>query len=296
MADQDFFKLLGTDIVEINAPEDFWALLDGENKPKKFRYIPDLLGPRDPSRRTKINGKIFSKVSFTRTVIRGIEFRNCAFVDCLFIGATLDNCEFHNCTFTRTNTHKIVIVATYIDPKSFKLALDPNAHQNIGVHLYQALLNNSHDEEQPEFKADAKFEFLRWKRFQEGWEVRQSWDESQAFELVKRARILRRLVWQVLFGSGIRIRNFFATSLLTMTLVTCVNFAFREQFGIMKGDIPLTTLSEAFYFSTITLATVGYGDFVPTTEVGRIVVALEGLTGLFLFALLASMLFRKISP
>ncbi|MBB2780294.1 UNVERIFIED_ORG: hypothetical protein GGE55_001676 [Rhizobium esperanzae] len=293
MATDSFFSLTGADIA---TDQDFYACVDNANRLESLIYRPNMLGPRKAGQRTKINGKTFSKVSFTRTEIFDIEFRNCTFVNCLFIATTFDRCEFHQCTFTDVNTHKISIRATYIDPRSFKRALDPSKYQNIGVHLYQTLLNNSHDEEQPEFKADARFEFLRWKRLQEQYEVRQAWKESRALELGKRARVWRRWVWQVFFGSGIKLRHFLATSVGCVVFVTTLNYLCSAEFGIVKNDMPMGGLTDAFYFSTVTLATVGYGDFVPTTQLGRIVIALEGLGGLFLFALLASMLFRKISP
>lgn len=288
-----FFRLDGAEITTV---ADFYELLDGSDRIEDRIFRPDELNPRQDGQRTKINGKTFSKVSFTRTVIRDIEFRDCHFVDCLFIAATLDKCEFHQCVFKSVNTHKIQIVGTYIDPGYFKQALDKKLHQNIGVHLYQTLMNNSHDEEQPEFKERARFEFLRWKRLQESYEVAEAYREGRGLVFGKRVRIARRWIWQVFFGSGVRLRHFMATAAGFVILVTLVNYVFSSHFGIEKSDKPLMDLSEAFYFTTITVSTVGYGDFTPTTPIGRIVVAFEGIAGLFLFALLASMLFRKISP
>jgi hypothetical protein len=44
------------------------------------------------------------------------------------------------------------------------------------------------------------------------------------------------------------------------------------------------SLLDAFYFSTITLATVGYGDFVPTTDLGRLFTILYVMFGAGIFA------------
>jgi hypothetical protein len=288
-----FFTLDGDNIKD---QAEFYSLVDGDDRIEGKIYIPDCLTPREVGKRTKINGKTFSGVSFTRTTIKQIEFRDCVFIDCLFIAVVIEDCEFHKCQFKNVNTHKIAIKGTYVDPKSFKNALNPSKYQNIGVHLYQTLLNNSHDEEQPEFKADARFEFLRWKRYQEQYEVLLAWKERRVPEIGKRVRIARRWVWQAFFGSGIKLRYFLGTAIGVVTFVTILNDVFCNEFGIQKDKVPLSGLVDAFYFSTVALTTVGFGDFVPTTQIGRVVVAFEGLAGLFLFALLASMLFRKISP
>jgi voltage-gated potassium channel Kch len=42
---------------------------------------------------------------------------------------------------------------------------------------------------------------------------------------------------------------------------------------------PAASIAEYTYFSFITLATVGYGDYVPATSLGRALAVLEGLSG-----------------
>ncbi|MBV9323783.1 MAG: hypothetical protein JO352_08365 [Chloroflexi bacterium] len=63
------------------------------------------------------------------------------------------------------------------------------------------------------------------------------------------------------------------------------------------ASLPSATTSDYLYFSFITLATVGYGDLVASTNVGRMLSATEGLTGqLYLVtvvALLVSNLNRR---
>jgi hypothetical protein len=46
----------------------------------------------------------------------------------------------------------------------------------------------------------------------------------------------------------------------------------------------------AFYFSFITLCTVGYGDIAPVSKVARMLALLEAITGLFYMAVLISRL------
>ena len=46
----------------------------------------------------------------------------------------------------------------------------------------------------------------------------------------------------------------------------------------------------AFYFSLITLSTVGYGDITPVSKVARMLAAMEAMTGLLYVAVLIARL------
>ena len=46
-----------------------------------------------------------------------------------------------------------------------------------------------------------------------------------------------------------------------------------------------TTFFDAVYWSTITLMTVGYGDFYPVTNIGKAVAILSSFLGVAVFAL-----------
>ena len=52
-------------------------------------------------------------------------------------------------------------------------------------------------------------------------------------------------------------------------------------------------IEDMFYFSFITLTTIGYGDFSPTSELGQKIVILEGLTGQFYIAIVMAILVGK---
>ena len=47
-------------------------------------------------------------------------------------------------------------------------------------------------------------------------------------------------------------------------------------FMIIEGFSPI----DSFYFSFITLATIGYGDFSPSTDIGKLVTVLYRFAGL----------------
>jgi len=55
-------------------------------------------------------------------------------------------------------------------------------------------------------------------------------------------------------------------------------------FRIIEGFSPL----DSFYFSFITLATIGYGDITPVTDLGKLVTVIYGIAGLGVMAALIS--------
>ena len=53
---------------------------------------------------------------------------------------------------------------------------------------------------------------------------------------------------------------------------------------------PIAARANAFYFSFITLCTVGYGDITPVFDVARMLAAMEAITGTLYVAVLISRL------
>lgn len=297
--DDEFWHLNGGK--SITSQEEFHALLRVSRHITNASYMPTVMNRTEDPKECRIRDVRFERVSFAKTRISGFSFRNCTFDRCLFIGAAIVDCDFHNCKFVLTNTHKLSISGTYIDPTSFRRCLNPGKHQNIGVHLYQMLLSNSRGAEQIEFERDAQFLFLRWKRFQDAYEIK-NWRKREGVGLFSGRFVLkclgyvRRWTWEKLFGSGLRLRYFVATVLGTITAFTMLNYWLRCELGLELKGSSITTWVEALYYTVMSFTTVGYGDIVPTTHTGQLLASLQSLIGFFLLALLASMLFRKISP
>ncbi len=246
--------------------------------------------------KTKISNKKFKRINFSKTKIQGISFDNCTFHQCLFIASEISSCEFHNCRFILTNTYKITISNTYLDPKCFKDCLRRDKHQNIGVHLYQMLRKNSRNAEQVEFTRDAEFLFLRWERYQYLYEIKKYGNKKDLKNLSKYCvKFTGRYFWEMVLGSGIRIRYLAFSSLFIVLAFTWLNFNYKEEFGLMYQNKLIASSIDALYFTVISLTTLGYGDITPTTECGKLIASFQSALGFLLFATLASMIFRRIS-
>lgn len=294
----NFWKL--TDSREINSKKDLIELLEASSSVANVSYMPRFLQNSGDIKKSHFLNKTFKRVKFSHTCFSDIIFRNCVFEDCLFIGTRIIHCEFHNCEFIRTNTYKISISKTYIDPKSFRNCLNPREHQNLGVHLYQILLQNSREREQLEFERDAQFFFLRWKRFQIAYEIKSliTEGEKERFSktFVKSLEYLHRWISEKFFGSGIRLSIYFRTVAIAISGFTILNFFCRDQFGLERHSEPVSSSMEIIYYTLVSFTTLGYGDIVPSTATGQFFASVQTLCGFFLLALLVSVLSKRVFP
>ncbi len=300
METRDFFWKL-PDASKFTEQRELYEHLDRSNHLKNCIFEPDILDRQIRSRTQKIESKKFERVSFSKTEIQGIIFNKCTFLECQLIGTKFVECEFHDCKFENTNVYKVEFEKTYIDPRSFRKCLKSKLHQNIGVHLYQVLMNNSRDNEQVEFERYAHFMFLRWKRHQDFYEFKKDLKYSKSFSdfcssFKKGFSASRRALWEKLFGSGIRLRYYILTMFVLIFCTSLLNYTFSNLFGLQIGSDPVNSLMQAIYFTVVSLTTLGYGDITPTTDLGRLAASIQSVLGFSLFALLASMLFRKVSP
>ena len=53
----------------------------------------------------------------------------------------------------------------------------------------------------------------------------------------------------------------------------------------VTGAVTFETFFDALYWATVTLTTVGYGDMIPVTDIGRFVSMLSSLFGVAVIAL-----------
>ena len=102
-------------------------------------------------------------------------------------------------------------------------------------------------------------------------------------------------IFSVLLKAGGGIIGFITTFALLYT----VNGLFATHCSPEQSQCFKTLYREgplSLYFSTITLTTVGYGDFIPATNLGRFFAGLEALIGYVLLGLFLATLMKVASP
>lgn len=83
-----------------------------------------------------------------------------------------------------------------------------------------------------------------------------------------------------------RIRYYFRFA----SLLTCLIISLGVVFYMAVEKLSFV---DAFYFSVVTLATVGYGDITPQTEIGKIFTAFYIMLGIGIIGSFANLLLRN---
>jgi hypothetical protein len=285
----DFFKL-NPDYKAIKTADELLELLRHADSIKDILYEPDVFAPERPQNR--LDSKTFTNVSFAKTEFTSIEFRRCRFVDCLFIGSRFISCEFHDCHFDGCNPYKASFENTYINPEVFANTLDRRKYSNIGVWLFQQLLENSVRCQQPEHALTAQYLFRKWLRYQYEYEYSQNrlgmWQYFRKW--------LPSLLYDVLAGYGIRLVPFLRLTIILLLLATAVNYSGWTYFSMsmpMPADL-VSSWAMSFYYTVATMTTLGYGDITPRSTAGMFAASVEALLGLLWLSLLASIVIKRV--
>jgi hypothetical protein len=287
---KDFFRLNGKP-GKIEAQEEFFSHLEKSDHLKDVIYTPEELYIDRP--KNKLRNKLFQNVSFSKTIIKNINFINCSFEDCLFIGTEFLSCEFHGCSFICCNPYQSVFKQTYLNPTHFAKILNPREHSNIGIILFQRLMANFIELKQLQFSKLSEYYFRKWKRYQLCYELRN--------KKITIAQFLKKWVPDKLYdlfaGYGLRTAPFIAWTLIIFLFIIFTNHILWDNFG-MKSElagISQPNLITTFYYTVITLSTLGYGDITPSTSLGMALAGIESILGIIWLAILASIIIKKIA-
>lgn len=272
-----------------------WPKLTFEAVQNQLQTAPDLVENvviTDPIiLGKKVNSVTFRRVSFSKKIIKECTFSKCFFEDCLFIGTTLEGCEFHSCRFLNTNPYKIKIRETYMDPKAWERSFSMDDYSNIGVHLFQQLMENAAKARQPEHALEAELLYRQWKIGQFKFDYKAGKIDRWQYAKI----VIVSLFYGKLFGFGIQAKNSMITAAVSLLAILSYNACFWDKLGIRKNDLLVEgAFDTVVYFTTVTLSTLGYGDLVPTTPWGRWSVVIEVVLGLLLTAMLINAIVKRV--
>ena len=103
-------------------------------------------------------------------------------------------------------------------------------------------------------------------------------------------------LYDLFAGYGLRTSPFIGWTLIIFVLIIFANHTLWDSFG-MKSDlvgIGKPNLITTFYYTVITLSTLGYGDITPSTSLGMALAGIESILGIIWLAILASIIIKKI--
>ena len=114
----------------------------------------------------------------------------------------------------------------------------------------------------------------------------------RVFRLARISRMLRGQRKTELINDIIRNRSQYATfiTLLLAMIVLVTSSLLVLQFEYRSPDANITTGADALWWAIVTITTVGYGDYYPVTELGRITAVFVMFAGVGIIGALASIL------
>lgn len=269
---------------EINSLAEFLRK-EKEKTWSNLLYFPDIFG-NENGKYLVFDCKSFEKISFKDTIFKNIRFIRCVFEKCLFMGATFNDCEFTDCQFIDSNTSKITINRTLIDPKCFDKNFDFKNDTNIAVNLYHALYKNSSREYQSDYALDslykmkmAEFHHLK-SRFERGLINKKEYNRQR----------IKHILYDFMSGYGIKTIKVVRLLFLFISIFSVVNYIFSKLI-FKKNEV--FSFIDSIYFTCVTVTTLGYGDITPYTSFGKIFIALQALFGFVIISLFMAAVINK---
>lgn len=261
------FKVDGTRIDSF----DEFLRAEESNTWKNLLYYPEHFGP-DSRNHYVFEGKEFVDISFKDSDLVKVKFIRCKFVRCLLIGAKASLCEFVDCVFESTNTHKWKIKSSLIDPEQFDKNFDLVNDTNIAIDLYHSLYKCSVEEHQPEYAVESLYR-MREAEFKH-------LDSQLKRETIKKggyySKKVRSYLHREISGYGLRFSKIARFAAVVTLFFTMLNWLFGS-FIFANGKVD--GIVDSFYFTVITMTTLGFGDITPVTAIGKILVSLQAIAG-----------------
>ena len=269
-----------------------------ESHPEVFEraFLPSsALEAGVPGDTLLIKEKTFKRMRFYETRFVRVVFTRCIFDECLFLSARFEDCEFHQCDFIRCNTNKFRLTRTYIDPQLFIAGIfDRHKYANVGVNLFHTLLKNAVEESQPEFRDTAEYYFRLWQRYNREYYWKQSRGRDRWLDFKFYSYWSWSLLFQKLFGFGVRVRNILFWTPVLFTVIWFYNYSQWTKFGIDSHKLPVVPLAiRSAFFTVGNLSTFGTAELTPTTSVGLGAVSLQVVLGITWMALSTAMIVKR---
>lgn len=229
----------------------------------------------------------YLNISFKDTTFVNVSFVNCTFNGCLLLSSKFIKCEFINCKFINTNTKKSEFTETLIDPEYFRKNFDLKTDTNIAIDLYQALYKGLSNERQPERSRQSLYLMHRAQNAHLNSQLKRNRIGLPKFIQKKTGHLFRVMT----SGYGLKLHRITFTLIAFVSIFSVINYYYRDDFF---GHGVICSPLDSIYFTVVTLTTLGYGDIVPQTGFGKIVVAGEVMLGIVIIFLFLSSISSRV--
>lgn len=220
-----------------------------------------------------------------------ITFNKCHFDDCLFIGAVFKNVEFHSCKFINCNFYKAEVERCYFDPRS--IALDETYKKtasNIGVSLFQKLLENAAASRQAQHEMLSDIRFRQWKRAQLTHDLKDGKiTKGQAW-----AKWVGSIIYEYSCGFGYSPLRLIITTLIAFLAVSVANIGLMANGLLVDGkSVGHLDLADSVFYTFSLLTSLGFSTVIPSLPLTKIAAVMEALLGIGWLSLFTSVLVRR---
>jgi uncharacterized protein YjbI with pentapeptide repeats len=265
----------------INSYEDFKDSIRNKNI-SNFLFMPDTFSL--PQGFDKYSEITFRAISFKNSRFERVKFVDCSFIGCLFLNAKFVQCEFSNCNFSDCNFLGSSWKRTRIDPKTLKNNFDYRNDANIAAHLFHALYQQYKNEHQPNYARQAKYLLMKARYGLDYYYRKKGTLTNSKFVL----RRLQAFLHCLISGYGVyRLRVVLAFFLFLILASICNHLLQAYIFSTTIPPVsPNYSIIQSSYFTFISITTIGFGDMVPKSEIGRILIMGEASVGIILIAYL----------
>lgn len=282
----DFFKLNGK-FEKFTAEKDLDSHFKTSSQLENVLYEPS----KWPTPPYKVNGKKFLNVSLSKTSFSKVSFQNCHFEDCLLIGCNFQEVEFHRCTFKNCNFYKSEFYKCYLDPSviTFHKHYKKN-YANVGVGLFQQLLDNSADQHQADHSMLADIAFRQWQRAQ----LRHDLAVGKITCLGYLLLFVRNFSFDWIAGYGYRPARFFGWTILLFLMISLINFwLLADSLTVNESGASGAGLVDAIYYTFSVLTVLGFSTVVPVSSTAKLVTVIQALAAIGWLGIFTSVLVKR---
>lgn len=232
----------------------------------------------------------FRSISFKNTTFERIKFIDCHFIGCLFLSVKFIRCDFSNCKFKDCNFLGSSWEKSRINPKQLYANFDFKKDANIATNLFQTLYDQYKKEHQPNYAKMAKYLFMKSKYGLDHYYLQKGTINKFNFFI----RRIKNFFHCAMSGYGVYRGRIIASFFAFLFLSACLNHSLQQL--IFMTDIAPDIIIEntkidysfiqSLYYTFISITTIGFGDMVPKSEIGRILTMIESTIGIVIIAVL----------